>query len=174
MTIDRCKGSGSNEAKTLVEWNMRVCIGIPKFFREPEINEVYNVGMPSETHNDVARFEIAVNEVARMYVLQAMELGIGDISPSTVVSEVEFTHQLPSQKQYCLDCEREVALNKEVLKRPAEAIDCHRIVTTFRTKPMDTRDTGPSLELSVDIELIVQAVNISFNGLEFKDDVVSG
>ena len=35
--------------------------------------------MPSNTHNDIARFEIMVNEVARMDVLQAMELGIVDI-----------------------------------------------------------------------------------------------
>jgi hypothetical protein len=75
---------------------VQVCIGIPKFFRQPKIDEVYNVGVPSDTHDDIARFEIAVNEVARMDVLQATELGIVDISPSAVVSEVKFTHQLPS------------------------------------------------------------------------------
>jgi uncharacterized protein YlxP (DUF503 family) len=52
----------------------------------------------SNAHNDIARFEIAVNEVAKMDVLQATELGIVDISPSVVISEVECTHQLPSQK----------------------------------------------------------------------------
>ena len=157
MTIDRCKGGASNEAKTCVEWNVRVCIGIPIFFREPEIDEVYNVGLLSETHNDVARFEIAVNKVARMYVLQAMELGIVDMthmSPSAVVSEVEFTYQLPGQKQYSLGREHKVALNKEVLERLAEGIDRHRIVTRFRTKPVDMRYTNPSLKLSVDINLI--------------------
>ena len=112
MTIDRCKGSGSNEAKTCVEWNVRVCIGVPIFFREPEIDEVYSVGVLSGTHNDVARFDIAMNEVARMYVLQATELGIIDISPSAMALEVEFTHQLPGQKQYGLGRELKVALNK--------------------------------------------------------------
>jgi hypothetical protein len=173
VTIDRCKGGGSNEAKTLVEWNVCVRIGIPKFFREPEIDEVYNIGVLSETHNDVARFEIAVNEVARMYVLQTMELGTIDISSSVVVLEVEFTHQLSSQKQYSLDRERKTAFDEEVLQRKAKAIDRHCIKTSFPTKPMDTRDTSPSLEPSVDIEFIAQAVNISFNTLEFKDDVVS-
>jgi hypothetical protein len=110
--------------------------------------------MLSETHKHVARFEIAVNEVARMYVLQAMELGIVDMSPSAVVSEVKFTHQLPSQKHYGLGREDKVALNKEVLERLAKAIDHHRIATRFRTKPMDTRYTGPSLKLSVDIKLV--------------------
>lgn len=173
MTIDRRKGGGSNEAKTLVEWNVCVRIGIPKFFGEPKIDEVYNIGVPSETHNDVARFEIAVDEVVRMYVLQTMELGTVDISPSVIVSEVEFTHQLSGQKQYSLDREREMAFNKEVLERKTKAINRHRIETSFPTKPMDARDTGPSLELSVDIKLIAQAVNISVNALEFKDNVVS-
>jgi hypothetical protein len=113
--------------------------------------------MLSETHNDVARFEITVNEVARMYVLQATELTHRrhlPISRGITVSAVEFTHQLPSQKQYGLGREHKVTLNKEVPKRLAEAIDRHRIITRFRTKPMDTRDTGPSLKLSVDIKLI--------------------
>ena len=108
-----------------------------------------------------------------MYVLQATELGIVDISPSVMVSEVEFTHQLPSQKQYSLDHERKVALSKEVLKRLSKAIGHHHIKTSFCTKPMDTRDTGPSLKISVDAKLIAQAVNVSIDMLEFKDDVIS-
>jgi len=107
--------------------------------------------MPSDTHNDIARLEIAVNKVVRVDVLQAMELSIVDISPSVMVSEVKFTYQLPSQKQYSLDCELRMALNKEVLKRLAEAINHHCIETRFHTKPMGTRDTGPSLKLCVDV-----------------------
>ena len=64
--------------------------------------------MRSDTHKDIARFEVAVNKVVGMDVLQATELGIVDISPSVVVSEVEFTHQLPSQKQYSPDCKLEI------------------------------------------------------------------
>ena len=95
-----------------------------------------------------------MNEVARMYVLQATELVIVDISPSAMVSKVKLTHQLPGQKQYGLGRELKVALNKEVLKRLAQAIDRHRIVARFRAKPMDARDTDPSLKLSVDIKLV--------------------
>jgi len=109
----------------------------------------------SNTHNDIARFEIVVNEAARMDVLQATKLIIVNISPSVMVTEVKFTHQLPSQKQYSLDHELRMALNKEVLKGLAEAIDCHRIETSFCTKPMDLRDTGPSLQFCVDMKLIV-------------------
>jgi len=65
----------------------------------------------SDTHSDIARFEVTVNKIARMDVLQVMELGIADISLRVVVSEVKFTYQLPSQKQYSLDCELKMALS---------------------------------------------------------------
>ena len=48
--------------------------------------------MTSDTHNDIAGFEDAVNKVPRMDVLQATELGVVDISLSVVVPEREFTH----------------------------------------------------------------------------------
>jgi len=90
-----------------------------------------------------------------------------------VVSEVKFTHQLPSQKQYSLDRELKMALSKEILERLAKAINCYRIETSFRTKPMDTGDTNPSLKLCVDMKLVFYGVNLSINSLEFNNDVVS-
>ena len=41
---------------------------------------MYDVCMLSNTHNDIARFEIAVNKGARMDVLQATKLIIVNIS----------------------------------------------------------------------------------------------
>jgi hypothetical protein len=110
--------------------------------------------MTSDTHNDVAGFDVAVNKVPRMDVLQATELGIVDISPSVTVSGVEFTHQLHSQKRYSLDRELGMAVNKEVLEGLAETIDHHCIEASFPAKPMDMRDTNPSLKLCVDMELV--------------------
>lgn len=88
-----------------------------------------------------------------MDVLQVTELGIVDIGPSVMVSEVECTHQLPSQKWYCPDHKFEMALNKQILKRMAKALDHYCIKTRFSTEPMDTRGTCPSLELGVDMKL---------------------
>ena len=129
--------------------------------------------MHSDTHKDIARFEVAVNEVVGMDVLQAMELGIVDISPLVVVSEVEFTHQLPSQKQYSPDCKLEMAVNKKALKGLTKTVNCHCIEASFHTKPTDMRDTTPSLKLHVDIELMAQGVKFSFNSLKFNDNVIS-
>jgi hypothetical protein len=115
---------------------------------------MYDVGMTSDTHNDIAGFEVAVNKVPRVDVLHAMKLGVVDISPSVVVSEVEFTHQLHSQKRYSLDRELGMALNKEVLEGLTETINHHCIEASFPAKPMDVRDTSPSLKLCVDMVLM--------------------
>ena len=55
----------------------------------------------------------------------------------------------------------------------AKMVDCHCIKASFRTKPMDMRDTAPSLKLCVDMKLVDQGVNLSFNLLEFNDNIVS-
>ena len=66
-----------------------------------------------------------------------------------------------------------MAANKEALKGLAKMVDCHCIEASFRTKPMDTRDTRPSLKLCIDMELTAQGVNLSFNSLKFNDDIIS-
>jgi hypothetical protein len=134
---------------------------------------VYNIGVPTNTHDNIARFEITVNEVARMDVLQAMELDIENISQSVMAPEVKLTHQLPGQEQNSLDRELKMTVDKEVLKRLAKAIDHHRVEASFHTKPICTRDTLPSIELCVDMKLVAQGVILAFNLLKFNDDVVS-
>jgi hypothetical protein len=59
----------SYEAKTFVVRDVHMCIGVPKLLRQSKINEVYQVRLIADTHNDVAWFEVAVNEVAGMNVL---------------------------------------------------------------------------------------------------------
>jgi uncharacterized protein YlxP (DUF503 family) len=40
------------------------------------------IGLLADTHDDIARFEVTVDEVARMDLLQATELEAAFISPS--------------------------------------------------------------------------------------------
>ena len=77
---------------------------------------MHHVGLLADAHNDVARFEITVNEVARMDILQATELDIADISPSVKASEIKYINQLPSQEQNSSSRKIKMVVNKEVLK----------------------------------------------------------
>jgi len=49
-------------------------VRIPELLRKTKINEVYHVSMLADTHDNVARLEIAVDEVARVDVLKASNL----------------------------------------------------------------------------------------------------
>jgi hypothetical protein len=48
-----------------------------------------------------------------------------------------------------------MAVNKEVLEGWAQAINRHRIEAGFHSKPTDTRDTGSSTKLHVDMEFVI-------------------
>lgn len=75
-----------------------MCIGVPEFLRQPKIDEVHDIGLVADAYDDVAGFEVTVNNVARMDVLQTTELDITDVNPSVKDTEVKFTYQLPSQE----------------------------------------------------------------------------
>lgn len=68
--------SRSGKARSLCIRDVLVCVGIPELLCQTEIDEVRYMGMPADTHDNVAWLKIAVEEVARVDVLQATDLEI--------------------------------------------------------------------------------------------------
>jgi hypothetical protein len=132
---------------------------------------VYNICVLSNTHDNITGIEIMMNEVARMNILQVTEL-CRNLSISNMSSELKSTNQLSSYKQNSLHHETRMAVIKEVLERPAEAIEGHRIEASLCAKPMDVRDTSPSIKLHVDMKLMAEGANLSFRLLKFDDDII--
>jgi hypothetical protein len=60
-------------------WNMHMCVRIPELLQKAKIDEIYHTGVFSDTHGYVVGFEVTMNEVARVYILEVMKLHIGDI-----------------------------------------------------------------------------------------------
>jgi hypothetical protein len=83
-------------------------------------------------------------------------------------------YQLYCQEQNSLERKTKMTVNKEVLQRPSEAIDHHRIEASFRTKPMDSRNTRLSIKLCIDTKLVAQGAILAFNPLEFDNNVIPG
>jgi hypothetical protein len=50
------------------------------------------------THNDIAGFEIAVDEVSGVDVTQATDLAVVHISPLAMRQGIQLTHQLACQQ----------------------------------------------------------------------------
>jgi hypothetical protein len=84
MTVNGCESSCAAEAQGLGQWDMPMSTGIPKLPHETKINQVYHVGLQADADGDVARFKIAVDEVARVDILQAMELDTVEVSPLVI------------------------------------------------------------------------------------------
>lgn len=53
---------------------MQVHFRTPELFGQAEINNVYNTCMVSNAHKDVARFQVSVNEVPGMDILEVANL----------------------------------------------------------------------------------------------------
>jgi hypothetical protein len=133
---------------------------------------VHSIGQLADTHDDIARFEIAVDEVVRMDKLQTTELDAADIS-RLVTACNQITHQLLSQEQDGFDRELKTTANKEILEGCPETFNHHCIKAAFHAKPTDTGDSSPSKKLRIDMILVIQGTIIPFHRLEFNDDVFS-
>lgn len=51
-----------------------MCTGVSVFLREPEIDYVYEVALLSETHQEIIRFYVAMNEVLAVDVFDTADL----------------------------------------------------------------------------------------------------
>jgi hypothetical protein len=131
-----------------------VRIGIPELLRQPKIDNVHQVCLFADTCDDIARFKVAVNEVARVDILEVTELNRSNVW-QLITLEAKFTHQLARQEKDSSQSELTTVLNEEFCKGGAKAFGHHRIEASFCTKPMSTRDTDTSLQLRVDLKLVV-------------------
>jgi len=74
--MNGCEDSRSCKARSLCIRDVLVCIGIPELLCQTEIDEVHYMGMPANTHDNVAWLNIVVEEFARVDVLQVTDLEI--------------------------------------------------------------------------------------------------
>ena len=118
--------------------------------------------MLAGTHDDVAGFKVMVNEVARMDVLQAVELPVATAQLSPGYDTENITYQLASKEQDSFQRELKITFNKEVIKRWAKAFDHHCIEASFCTKPMCARDTDAFAKLCVNTNFVVQGMDLPF------------
>jgi len=131
---------------------MLISPGIPVLLRKTKIDEIDHAGLSTDAHDNVARLDIAVNEVARVKVFQA-------------------TNQLTGEESNSLDSEFEVAMDEKVLQRLTQEIECHHIEATFCAKPTNARNAYPSGDLLVHNMLVFQEMLACAQWFELKHDV---
>ena len=95
MAVNGGESSRSSETKVCATGDMLIRIGIPVLLRKTKINKVCHRGLGPNAHENVAGFEIPVDEVTRMNVLEATDL---ELQMSVSIISEEKTY-LPAGQQ---------------------------------------------------------------------------
>jgi hypothetical protein len=76
MAVNGSERHRSGEAEVCPGGDVLIGTGISVLLQKTEIDEIYHSGMHPNAHENVGGFEITVNVVARVNVLQATKLGL--------------------------------------------------------------------------------------------------
>ena len=80
VSIDRGVTSGTSEVLVLSVGDVEVCLGVPVLLSKAEIDDVDLVAALANSHEEVVRLDVTVDEVAGMDVFDAGNLRISGVS----------------------------------------------------------------------------------------------
>ena len=156
--VDRSITSSTGQVLVLAVWDVEVSLGVAVLLGQTEIDNIDLVATLADTHEEVVRLDITVDEGLGVDVLDA-----GD--------------ELVCQQKNGLQRELAVAEVEEILQTGSEEIENHSIVVTLGTEPADERDTDTTGEGLVDAGLIFELGVLGLDGLKLdgnlfaRDDV---
>ncbi len=127
MSIDTSITSGTSQVLVLAVRDMEMRFRVSVLLSKTKVDDIDLVATLSNTHQEIVRLDVAVNEGLGMDVLDA-----GD--------------ELICKKQYCLQRELPIAKVEEVLQTRPKKIKHHSIIIALGAKPADKRDTDTSSE----------------------------
>jgi len=156
--VDRSITSSTGQVLVLTVWDVEVSLWVTVLLGQTEIDNIDLVATLADTHEEVVRLDITVDEGLGVDVLDA-----GD--------------ELVCQQKNGLQRELAVAEVEEILQTGSEEIKNHSIVVTLGTEPADERDTDTTGEGLVDAGLIFELGVLGLDGLKLdgnlfaRDDV---
>jgi hypothetical protein len=160
MGVNRGITSSSGQVLVLPIRDVEVGLGITVLLSQTEINNIDLVAALADTHEEVVRLDITVDERLGVNVLDARD-------------------ELISEEKDGLQGEFSVAEVEEVLQAGSEKIEDHGIVVTLGTEPADKGDTDTTSKGLVDTSFIFELRVLGLDALELdgnlftRDDVGS-
>lgn len=127
VSIDTRVTGGTGQVLVLAVWNMEMGLWVAVFLGQTKIDNIDLVATLANTHQEIVRLDIAVDE------------GFG-------VDVLDTRDKLVGQKQYSLQGEFSIAEIEQVLQTRSKQIKDHGIVVTFCPKPADEGNTDTSSE----------------------------
>jgi len=80
MSIDRRVSCGAGEILVLPVGNVKVGVGVTKFLREAEIDDINYVFVLADAHQEVVWFDIAMDEISTVDILDTSNLRVTTMS----------------------------------------------------------------------------------------------
>jgi hypothetical protein len=133
MRIDAGISSRSSQVLILPIRNMQVCLWIPVLLCQPKINNIHLIGTFSQTHQEIVGFDVSMDEIFGMNILDAGNLPI---------SLSNGTYQLISQQQNRLERKFSVAEVEQIFQRRPQKINHHAHVLSFDAIPANKGNTN--------------------------------
>ena len=155
VSVNRGIASGTGQVLILAVGDMEVGLGITVFLGQTEIDDVDLVATFANAHEEVVRFDIAVDE------------GLG-------VDVLDTRYELIGEQQDRLEGELAVAEVEEIFERGAEQVEDHGVVITLGAKPSDEGDADAAGKGFVDAGLIFELRVFGFDAFELDGDLLAG
>jgi hypothetical protein len=155
VSIDGSIPSSTGQVLILTVWDVEVSLRVTIFLSKTEINDVDLVTTLANTHKEVVRLDITMDEGLGMNVLNARDELIG-------------------QQQHRLQWKLPVAEVEEILQAGSKEIKNHGIVITFGSKPADKRDSNTTSEGLVDTCLVFELRVLGLDTLKLNGNLLTG
>jgi hypothetical protein len=153
--VDRSITSGTRQVLVLTVWDVEVCLGVPVLLGQTKVNDIDLVASLANTHQEVVRLNITVDEALGVNVLNA-------------------TDKLVGEQEDGLEREFAVAEIEEVLEGRSEQVEHHGVVVTLGSEPSNERNTDTAGEGFVNASLIFELRVLGLDRLKLDGDLFAG
>ena len=156
MSIDGGVAGGAGQVLVLPVGDVEVGLRVPVLLGKTKVDDIDLVTALANSHQEIVRFNVAVDEVAGVDVLDTRDLWGNNQDQEPGVMGGFITYQLISKQQNRLEREFAVAEVEEVLEGRTKEVDDHCIVVTFGTEPPDEGDADATGKRLVDLRLVLE------------------
>lgn len=155
MGVDGGITSSTSQVLVLTVWDVEVSLWVSVLLGQTEVDNINLVTTLTNTHEEIIRLDITMNEGFGMNVLDAGNKLIGKEKDS-------------------LQRELAVAEVEEIFQTGSEKIENHGIVITFGTEPANERDANTTSKGLVDTSLIFELRMLSLDRFKLDSNLFTG
>lgn len=171
MRVDTRVPRSSSQVLVLAVRDVEVRLGVTVLLGESKVDDIDLVAPLADTHEEVVGLDVAVDEVARVDVLDSRDLHPRTAVSAHVSTSRMHTYELVGEEENSLEGELAVAEVEEILETGSEEVDDHGVVVALDSEPSHERNSDSTGERLVHLGLILELRVLGLDGLELDGDL---